>query len=217
MRTWFSRRRRGLPEAVKKNIQSVARLEQEFERRRTPVDRVSDAITRFTGSVWSAVAHTALFAGWIVVNTGGVPGVTPFDPYPFSFLGLAVALEAIFLTTFVLMSQNRQDRQAEHWAHLELQVSLLAEQESTKMLQLLQRIHEYLGLKEAADDKELQELVEQTHVPTLAQELAKVRAVETELVQEAEKVRAVEAGLAQEVEKLREQNDPPTATSPSPP
>src|SRR5262249_35138146 len=98
MRNWFSRRRRALPEAVKKNIQSIAQLEQEVERRRSPVDRVSDAVTRFAGSVWSAAAHAALFTGWILVNTGCLPGVRPFDPYPFSFLGLAVALEAIFLT-----------------------------------------------------------------------------------------------------------------------
>jgi uncharacterized membrane protein len=209
MRNWFSRRRRALPEAVKKNIQSIAQLEQEFERRRSPVDRVSDAVTRFAGSVWSAAAHAALFTGWILVNTGCLPGVRPFDPYPFSFLGLAVALEAIFLTTFVLMSENRQDRKADQWAHLDLQISLLAEQESTKMLQMLQRIHEYLGLQKGAGDKELKELVEKTHVETLVQELEKVRDVETEVAQEAEKVREAEAELAREVEKLRERNEPP--------
>ena len=209
MRNWFSRRRRGLPEAVKKNIQSIAQLEQELERRRTPVDRVSDAITRFAGSIWSVLAHAAIFTGWVLVNTGRVPGVTPFDPYPFSFLGMAVALEAIFLTTFVLISQNRQARQADQWAHLHLQIGLLAEQESTKMLQMLQRIHEYMGLKEAAGDQELKELVEKTHVPTLVQELEKVREVEAELVQEAEKVREAETELAHEVEKLRQEKGPP--------
>lgn len=211
MRNWLRRRRQIISEAVKKNIQSIAELEREFERRRTPVDRISDAVSRFAGSIWSVLAHAAVFTGWILVNTGRVPGVPPFDPYPFSFLALAVALEAIFLTTFVLMSQNRLDRQADRWAHLDLQISLLAEQETTKMLQMLQRIHEYLGLKEAAGDPELKELVEKTHVPTLVQELDKVRAVEAEVVQEAEKVRALEAELAQEVEKLREQKDGPAA------
>jgi uncharacterized membrane protein len=203
MRHWFGRKRRPVPEAVKKNIESIAELEREFARRRTPVDRVGGAVSRFAGSIWSVLAHAAVFAGWILVNTGCVPGLRPFDPYPFSFLGMAVALEAIFLTTFVLMSQNRQDRQADRWAHLDLQVSLLAEQEATKMLQMLQRIHEHLGLKEAARDQELKELIEKTHVPTLVQELEKVRAVETE--------------LAREVEKLRAQQEAGALRPPSPP
>jgi uncharacterized membrane protein len=194
MRNWFARR--PISEAVKLNIQSIAELERDFERRRTPADRVSGAITRFAGSIWSVAAHALLFAGWILVNTGCVPGVRPFDPYPFSFLALAVALEAIFLTTFVLMSQNHLDRQTDRWAHLDLQISLLAEQESTKMLQMLQRIHEYLGLEEAAGDTELKELVEKTHVATLVQELEKVREVEAELAQEAEKRREPREGSA---------------------
>jgi uncharacterized membrane protein len=211
MPSWFARKRRPIPEAVKQNIASIAELEKEFARRRTAVDRVGDAITRFAGSAWSVLGHAAFFAGWLLVNTGCVPGVRPFDPYPFSFLALAVALEAIFLTTFVLMSENRQSRQAERWAHLDLQVSLLAEQETTKMLQMLQRIHEYLGLTQEAQDNELKELAQRTHVPTLVRELEKVREVEEELVQEAEKVRAAEEELAREAERLREQAGPPEA------
>jgi uncharacterized membrane protein len=92
------------------------------------------------------LAHLAWFGTWIVVNGGVLPGFEPFDPYPFSFLTLVVSLEAIFLSIFVLLSQNRLTRQAEKRAHLDLQVNLLAEQESTIALQLLQRICEHLGI-----------------------------------------------------------------------
>jgi uncharacterized membrane protein len=80
------------------------------------------------------------FTGWLVINTGHLFRFKPFDPYPFSFLTLVVSLEAIFLTVFVLMSQNRMARQADKRAHLDLQVDLLAEQELTVILYLLRAI-----------------------------------------------------------------------------
>jgi uncharacterized membrane protein len=193
---WFTRRRPAIPAAVRKNIESVVQLEQDLARRRSPADRVSDVVARFAGSPWSLAAHATWFAGWLLVNTGCVPGVPPFDPYPFSFLGMIVSLEVIFLTTFVLMSQNRQTRHEDHWAHVHLQVGLLAEQEATKMLQMLQRIYHHLGLEhEARRDPELKEMTQQTHVPSLVEELAKVRAVEAE--------------LERKVEKRREEQGPP--------
>ena len=79
--------------------------------------------------------HAIGFAVWMIFIES--------DPWP--KLTLIVSLEAIFLSTFILMSQNRQNNQAEHWSHLDLQVNLLAEQEATKMLQMLQSICERLG------------------------------------------------------------------------
>jgi uncharacterized membrane protein len=73
------------------------------------------------------------------------------------------------------MSQNRQNRQADHWAHLDLQVGLLAEQETTKMLQMLQAICERLGLPDKARDRELNEMIRKTHVEMLAEELERAR------------------------------------------
>src|SRR5205085_1269740 len=96
-------------------------------------------------------------------------------PYPFVFLNFVLAVEAVILSTFVLMSQNRQNRQADQWAHLDLQVSLLAEQETTKMLQMLQSICERLNLPDAARDRELKEMIQKTHVEVLAEELEKAR------------------------------------------
>src|SRR5690348_3054069 len=97
---------------VARNIETIMQIEQEFLRRRSRVDRLSDMISRLAGSIAVVIVHVFGFTGWIVINTGVVPGVTPFDPYPFSFLALAVAMEAVFLSTFVLMTQNRQNHQA---------------------------------------------------------------------------------------------------------
>src|SRR5262249_38494701 len=170
MRNWFFKQR-PVPAPIRRNIESITQLEQAFDQQRTTVDVISDTVTRFTGSIRFILAHALVFAGWILLNTVLLPEADRFDPYPFGFLGRVVSLEAIFLSTFVLMSQNRQNRMADQWAHVDLQVSLLAEQESTKMLQMLQRIYSYLGLeKEARHDKELKELAEATQVERLVEE-----------------------------------------------
>jgi len=172
---WFRRRRPAVPAVVRQNIDSITQLEQEFARQRSSLDRVSDAITGFVGSIHFVLAHVVFFAAWIVLNAPGVLGTRAFDPYPYVFLNFVLAVEAVILSTFVLMSQNRQNRQADHWAHLDLQVGLLAEQETTKMLQMLQAICERLGLPDKARDRELNEMIRKTHVEMLAEELEKAR------------------------------------------
>jgi uncharacterized membrane protein len=157
---------------VAKNIETIMLIEQEFLRRRSRVDLLSDTISRLAGSIGFVIVHVFGFTGWIGINTGVVPGVTPFDPYPFSFLALVVAMEVVFLSTFVLMTQNRQNYQADHRAHLHLQIGLLAEQETTKILQMLHKVCDHLGLDKAVRDQRLKDMVGETAVGVLAQELA---------------------------------------------
>ena len=164
-----------IPEAVKRNIESIAQLEQESLRQRSPVACLGDRVTDLAGSPFFITAHVLWFAGWVAVNTFGVFGVAPFDPYPFCLLALCIASEGALLSTFVLMSQKRQTRQADHWAHVGLQVSLLAEQETTKMLQLLQSICNHLGLQKAVHDRELTEMVKETPIAAVVQALEKTR------------------------------------------
>lgn len=165
-----------LAAVAKRNIAAIAQLEQEFVRRCSLVDRISDGITKLSGHILFVFAHLAGYAGWILTNTGVIPGVRPFDPYPFGLLSLLVALEVFFLSTAVLMSQSRQGHQAEQRAHLDLQINLLAEQETTKILQMLQAICDHMGLDRVARDKELREMVAKTPVEALAGELEKARA-----------------------------------------
>jgi uncharacterized membrane protein len=170
MPRWF-RRKPPISQTARKNLESVAQIEQEFDRQLSRLDRVSDAITRVAGSLPFILGHALALTAWITFNVFFIP----IDPFPFSFVSLAVAVEAFFLTTFILMSQNRQARRADHWAHLHLQIGILAEQEATKMLQLLRELCDHVGLDRARQDKELKELIETTEVSVLAEELKKVR------------------------------------------
>ena len=119
-----------------RNIRAIARLENEALHQRSLTGRISDGVTRFAGSSVFIVLHIIWFSLWIILNMGRVRGIHPFDPYPFTFLTMVVSLEAIFLSIFVLISQNRMAHQADRRAHLDLQINLLAEQENTLMLRM---------------------------------------------------------------------------------
>jgi uncharacterized membrane protein len=164
--------------AIRQNIEIVARLEGEFNRGRTLSDRIADRIGDFSGSMTFVVVHVAIFSAWIICNLGLVPDIRPWDRFPFMLLSLAVSLEAIFLSTFVLIKQSRMSRRADERAHLDLQINLLAEREMTLVLQLLQGICEKLEVD--APHGELRELAEETPVEAVANELQRAIAVEVE-------------------------------------
>lgn len=137
-----------------RNVESVGRIDRTAESQRTLADHVADRITAFCGSMHFIWTHVVWFVGWITWNA--LPRTTHFDPYPFPVLTLVVSLEAIFLSTFILVSENRQARVAERRNHLDLQINLLAEQENTKMLKLLAEIAQKVGV--VLDDAEVQAL-----------------------------------------------------------
>jgi uncharacterized membrane protein len=155
--------------SISRNIEAVAKLEDEFIRNRTAPDRIADFIARFSGSPAFVLLHLVIFSLWILMNLRVVPGVRPFDPYPFMLLSMVVSLEAIFLSTFVLMAQNRMARRADQREHLDLQINLLAEREMTLVLQMLQRISTRLGVHHST--QEFEELSEETSIEDLAGEL----------------------------------------------
>ncbi|HKZ05081.1 MAG TPA: DUF1003 domain-containing protein [Methylomirabilota bacterium] len=160
--------------ALPRNIEKIADLEVEQLSRRTLSERIGDRLVALAGTGAFAALHVVWFAVWIVINLGMAPGVAVFDPYPFSLLTMVVSLEAIFVTIGVLISQNRMARQADRRAHLDLQINLLAEQESTATLRLLGRIAERLGLEpEQAVKKEQATLEAETDIKALVKELDK--------------------------------------------
>ena len=158
-------------ENTRKNVSAICKIEEEALSARSLGERLGDAIARHAGRIWFISAHAVWFGLWIAVNTGLLP-VRPFDPFPFQFLTFVVSLEAIFLSLFILMSQNRAQRQADARAHLDLQINLLAEQETTKMLQLLRSLCIHHGLADA-DDPELQYLQSRTEPRELLNDLKK--------------------------------------------
>ncbi len=141
---------------VERNITALLDRRRDDETRRGREERFADAITRFTGSLRFVYIHVVLFGAWIVVNLGWVPGVPRFDR-SFTVLAMAASVEAIFLSTFVLISQNRMQAQADKRADLDLQVSLLAEHEVTQLITLVREMARRMGV-EQAHDPELDEL-----------------------------------------------------------
>lgn len=166
--------RQPAPSAVEHHIQTVAAVERQALDQRTRGERLGDAVAARVGSTPMVLYHAAWFLGWVVVNQGWIPGVRPFDPFPFGFLTLVVSLEAIFLSLFLLISQNRLTRQSDRRSHLDLQVNLLIETEVTKMLFLMERVCQKLDI-DLSDDAELPELASVTDLRAL------VRAVDSDI------------------------------------
>jgi uncharacterized membrane protein len=155
---------------VKKNIESIMRLDKETSQKRSTGEHVADKVTTWAGSTPFIIFHIFWFGGWLLLNLRLIPDITPFDPFPFSFLTLIVSLEAIFLALLVLKSQNRMTKEADKRAHIDLQINMLAEQEGTRILKLINRIGTHLGLEEEIDETS-QQLSRETDVNQVAKTL----------------------------------------------
>ncbi|MDB5873049.1 MAG: hypothetical protein JWQ07_2491 [Ramlibacter sp.] len=164
-------------DVTRQNVQAMRQLEDAAMARRTGADRVASAIARFCGSMTFVWIHVALFTAWIGYNA--LPGFKPFDPYPFTFLTLVVSLEAIFLSTFILISQNYDMRISERRNQLDLQINLLAEQENTKALQMLERIAKKVGAH-VNDDPQVRALEEATRPEALVEQIEEAYRTETQ-------------------------------------
>jgi uncharacterized membrane protein len=163
-----------IPRSAKRNIEIVATLERELLQNRSLVDRICVAISGFFGSLWFIGAHVPFFAIWILMNLRDSSTREPFDPFPFPFLGFLVGIEFIFLTAFVLMNQRVHARRQEQWSHLNLQLSMLSEQEATKNMQILDLICQRLNIPSTRGDNEIKELAKDTPVEELATESTKI-------------------------------------------
>lgn len=134
---------------MQKNVEAIASLEKSAKTNRSRSDHVVDSIAQFCGNMIFIWIHLLWFALWIGFN---LYAMHPFDPYPFQFLTFTVSLEAIFLSSFILISQNRQNKISELRNHLDLQINLLSEQENSKMLSMLHVISKQLGVSEQDPD-----------------------------------------------------------------
>lgn len=141
---------------VDRNINAIEEHRREMEESRSTQDRIADHITHFVGSMPFVYFHAIWFAVWLAINLG-IAGLPAFDPYPFGLLTTIVSLEAIFLSTFVLVSQNRQALLAERQSELDLQINLLSEYEVTRILTLVDGIAKQLQVEEG-DKAELEDL-----------------------------------------------------------
>ena len=162
-----------LANVIERNIRTITSLRLQAERRRSLQERIADAITGFAGSMTFVYAHILWFGVWILVNTGRY-GLHLFDPFPYGLLTMLVSLEAIFLSTFVLISQNRISEEAERRADLDLHIGLLTEHELTRVLQMLDAVQDKLGI-ENDEDSELADLEMETKPEDVLAEISRLQ------------------------------------------
>lgn len=139
-----------LSKVIERNIRTIIHLRTKAAQQRGLQDRIADAITSFSGRMIFAYVHIVWFGVWIFLNTGHF-GMPVFDPFPYGLLTMIVSLEAIFLSTFVLISQNRLAEETERRADLDLHIGLLTEHELTRVLQMLDIIQDRLGIVDHAN------------------------------------------------------------------
>ena len=157
------------PSTTQKNIRTICAIEEQALAKRTTAALIGDFIATQAGRMWFIVAHIIWFAIWIGLNADAKASLT-FDPFPFSLLTMIVSLESIFLSLFILMSQNRSGLQADRRNHLDLQINLLAEDENTKIIQMLQAICAHHGLQ-IAKDPEVNAMAQRTEVREVISDL----------------------------------------------
>jgi uncharacterized membrane protein len=149
---------------VTKTIDDILKLESH---ERTLSERIAERIATFTGSILFVWLHVVWFALWIAFNIPWL-GFQPIDPFPFTLLTMIVSLEAIFLSAFILMSENRQGRLADRRARVNLQVDMIAEREITKLMKLVADIHTHLKIQQPAD-LELDDMQKATNIEHLTE------------------------------------------------
>ena len=154
--------------ALEENVQTIREWQRADLSARSMAERFGDWVAGTAASGPVLLLHVVWFSAWATANVGWIPGVTPFDPFPFPFLTMTVSLEAIFLALFVLASQNRLSRQADKRSNLDLQIDLLAEREMTAVLRLLKDITQHLNVHTSVTDAQLRDLARKTDLPSLA-------------------------------------------------
>lgn len=162
-----------LSKIIEKNIRTIIYLRQKAARERSLQDRIADIFTSFSGRMIFVYVHVVWFSAWIILNTGRL-GVRPFDPFPYGLLTMIVSLEAIFLSTFVLISQNRLSEETERRADLDLHIGLLTEHELTRVLQMLDAIQEKLGV-ENHEESDLADLEMETKPEDVLAEIERLQ------------------------------------------
>jgi uncharacterized membrane protein len=145
----------GLSSVVERNVQKLVERRESERRRQTIHQRMAFRISQFAGSFLFVYLHLTVFGSWILINVVETP-LPRFDPSLVK-LAMIASVEAIFLSTFVLITQNRMAAESEKRAELDLQISLLAEHEVTRLIALVSALAEHAGVKPPREE-ELDEL-----------------------------------------------------------
>jgi uncharacterized membrane protein len=162
-----------LSDVVERNIRTILKLRAQSALQRSVQERLADGITSVSGRLSFVYFHVVWFGAWLLLNTGWF-GLKAFDPYPYGLLTMIVSLEAIFLSTFVLISQNRLSEESDRRADLDLHVGLLTEAELTRVVKMLHAIQDKLGI-ECEETEELADLELSTRPEDVLAEIDRLR------------------------------------------
>ncbi len=160
------------PSKISRKRQVVKSFEAKMSQQRTSAERFADLLTRIFGDLRFVFINFTWFSIWIVWNMGWIPGFAPFDPFPFGLLTMIVSLEAIFLSIFVLISQNRSAKTDKLRSEVDLQINLTSEQEITKALSMLKTLLERSGV-DMSNDEDLPKMLKQIDTWELERKLQK--------------------------------------------
>lgn len=147
-------------------------LKDKIDANRSLTERMADFLTAHFGSMLFLMFNALWFSGWILINIGYVPGIAPFDPFPFGLLTMIVSLEAIFLAIVVLITQNRTAKIDDLREEITLKIDAIAEEEITKIIQLQIMILKKQGI-DVSKDPELLQMVEPMNTEKLEKLLEK--------------------------------------------
>lgn len=175
----------------RKTRQIIQSFEAKAHKKSSFSDKIADKLTSHFGSFGFLIVNLVVFASWIIINKGLVPGVPIFDPYPFVLLITIVSLEAIILTTIILMSENREKQIGTLRDEMQLQVELITEKEISKVLQILKLIINNQGIKYT--DEDLEEMIKEVDTSYIERKLhdqlsPKQKSVKEKVVETAEKI-----------------------------
>ena len=159
-------------EDLKKRKQIFKSFKAKADARRSELEKLADWLTWYFGSIGFLTLNLTCFIAWILINTKSISGIEPFDPYPFNFLTMVVSLEAIFLSIFVLISQNRAARIDDMREELDLQINLISEREVTKVIKLISLLLERQGI-DLSQDPELKKMLKPTSAAEIEKHLEK--------------------------------------------
>lgn len=171
--TTFEQRSPRLTHAIERYVRTIIHMRMKAASARSAEDRAADSITSFSGRMLFVYLNFAFFAAWFLLNSR-LFGLRPFDPFPYGLLTMIVSLEAIFLSTFVLISQNRMSQEDEHRADLDLHIDLLTEYELTRVIQMLDAVHQKLGIQQGHDE-DLTELEMETDPEQVLAEIERLQ------------------------------------------
>lgn len=159
-------------QAVRRQRKIIKSFRAKFNANRKWYDRFADYMTDTLGTFSFFVLNFAWYVVWGIWNNGLIPGFPVFDPFPHNFLTMMVSLEAIFLSIIVLISQNRQSSIADLREEIDFNINIKAEQEITKVLNMLDDIHDHLGITSDEVDEELIEMEKFTNVDEIEEQIS---------------------------------------------